>query len=142
MAGGVFTSGGSYACYPFNSSTGIGVCASCDSSPSCAGAGFNGYSGCSTCTKDCGEVHRNGPPCCSKCCPSNYTEEFFVDHPSEWARLPSNGEVKRVMRFKAQNGKGYFCGIPSGAEPGTKFRISADNCEPYDTSSDDESDNE
>ena len=88
MAGGVFTSGGSYACYPFNSSTGIGVCASCDSSPSCAGAGFNGYSGCSTCTKDCGEVHRNGPPCCSKCCPSNYTEQFFVDHPSEWARHP------------------------------------------------------
>ena len=27
MVGGVYTSGGSYACYPLNSSTGKGVCA-------------------------------------------------------------------------------------------------------------------
>jgi hypothetical protein len=88
MIGGVYISGGSYACYPNNASTGFGVCASCNSSSHCEGAGFNQQAGCSTCTEDCGGVHRNGPPCCAKCCPTGYAEQYYHDNPTEWKTHP------------------------------------------------------
>eukprot|EP01052_Picozoa_sp_SAG31_P016486 SAG31_NODE_1094_length_9945_cov_3.834349_6_plen_346_part_00 len=91
MVGGVYTSGGSYMCYPANSSTtagAYGVCTTCNASVHCAGAGFAQESGCSTCTKNCGAIRRNGPPCCSKCCPTGFTEEHFHSHPQDWPLHP------------------------------------------------------
>ena len=28
------------------------------------------------------------PPCCQYCCPRNYTEQFYYDHPEEYRRHP------------------------------------------------------
>jgi hypothetical protein len=90
MVGGVYTSGGSYNCYPANSSSpgAFGVCRGCNASSECVGGDFNSFSGCSTCTKNCGALKRNGSVCCSKCCPTGYTEQYYHEHPEDWSQHP------------------------------------------------------
>ena len=127
VAGGVFMSGGSYACYnvPPNAT---GPCADCDptcgieggtrrtrlasarlgdeevasaspSSPETA-SGVNvappgpqpgrcpvstTAPGCSS----CGGANATGPkPCCGYCCPTNFAEQYFHDHPDQWHSHP------------------------------------------------------
>ena len=87
MAGGVYISGGSYTCYPDKGWQGGGVCATCNASTECAGGGWFQNAGCSTCRTNCGDFNRTGPPCCSKCCPDNYTEAYY-DSEAKYKRHP------------------------------------------------------
>lgn len=88
MVGGVYLSGGSYTCYTQNSTGAHGVCASCNSDITCPGGEWQVNAGCSTCTVNCGAENRTGPPCCSKCCPTNYTEQYYFEHPEDFHTHP------------------------------------------------------
>jgi hypothetical protein len=41
---------------------------------------------CQKCSNDYTDPKR--PPCCQYCCPRNYTEQFYYDHPEEYDRHP------------------------------------------------------
>ena len=122
VAGGVFMSGGSYACYN-TPPTATGPCADCDPTcgmqggarrtrsaskqPAAAAASSEAKGsvdslpsappppepcpvsttapGCSS----CGGVNATGPkPCCGYCCPTDFAEQYFVDHPDQWHLHP------------------------------------------------------
>ena len=72
----------------------IGSCAKCNSSQACGERGWNtSYEESSAakmrgCSNDFGTAARPEQPCCQYCCPQNVTEQWYLDHPEEYARHP------------------------------------------------------
>jgi hypothetical protein len=85
VVAGVFLSGGSHMCYQYPP-VAVGQCASCQT----GGSGFRrrraqrgGRGGCST-----DIVKQGDTPQCDYCCPANYTEKFFSEHPEQYHTHP------------------------------------------------------
>lgn len=82
FAGGVFLSGGSYACYndpqvsPVTQPVG-----------SCSGCTEGGPSHCADDPK-CSSCDPTVKTYCQQCCPRNYTEQFYADHPEKYVDHP------------------------------------------------------
>eukprot|EP00039_Didymoeca_costata_P023482 m.7294 g.7294 ORF g.7294 m.7294 type:complete len:432 (-) comp3682_c0_seq1:173-1468(-) len=78
--GGVFLAGGSHNCYESLPNVTHGICKTCDPSDSCPGSQWHVNAGCSS-----NMTHR---PCCAKCCPTNFTEQYYFDHPDQYSKHP------------------------------------------------------
>eukprot|EP00040_Diaphanoeca_grandis_P037211 m.241394 g.241394 ORF g.241394 m.241394 type:complete len:483 (+) comp33773_c3_seq1:882-2330(+) len=82
FAGGVFLSGGSYACY--NDAQGspavppVGSCATCTE---------GGPDHCADDPK-CSSCAEGSQPYCQQCCPKNYTEQWYEDHADQYHTHP------------------------------------------------------
>jgi hypothetical protein len=77
LKGGIFLSGGSQNCY-FNPPLSHGVCANCNISDSCSP--WHSNAGCSS--------NMTHTPCCSKCCPTDFTEQYYATNPSAYPSHP------------------------------------------------------
>lgn len=85
---GAFFGGGSYACYRYPPSAyeppdptqppPLGQCANCNASSSCMTAG------CSNKIRGITGLE----PCCQFCCPANFTEQHYHDHPADYKSHP------------------------------------------------------
>lgn len=76
IAAAVMFAGGSYQCYqapPFA----LAQCAACNVSRACRTLG------CSNTIAAAGKT-----PCCNYCCPANFTEAHYAEHPEAYARHP------------------------------------------------------
>jgi hypothetical protein len=82
LRGGVMLSGGSYSCYndPSDEIVPVGSCRGCVASgaPEFCGNSDERCSSCNPAVK----------PFCAQCCPTNYTEQHFADHPEDWHKHP------------------------------------------------------
>mmetsp|Transcript_10561 Transcript_10561/g.27138 ORF Transcript_10561/g.27138 Transcript_10561/m.27138 type:complete len:437 (+) Transcript_10561:32-1342(+) len=80
IVAGMFLAGGSYDCYEPTPETSHSQCAQCDPSESCPGGAWHVNAGCST--------NLTHAPCCSKCCPTNFTEGYYFTNPAAYAKHP------------------------------------------------------
>eukprot|EP00658_Telonema_sp_P-2_P069344 TRINITY_DN5850_c0_g1_i1.p1 TRINITY_DN5850_c0_g1~~TRINITY_DN5850_c0_g1_i1.p1 ORF type:complete len:439 (+),score=38.77 TRINITY_DN5850_c0_g1_i1:205-1521(+) len=85
IAGAVFMSGGSYACYQ-PPPLAINNCARCNTSCGWGVCPLSTMSSarCSSCGPS---IHPSGV-CCEWCCPHDFTEQYFVDYPQAYPRHP------------------------------------------------------
>ena len=72
VAAGVMFAGGSYGCF-LDPPLSAAQCSNCNASASC------NKLGCS---------NKMAVPCCDFCCPQNFTEQWYLDHPQDYATHP------------------------------------------------------
>jgi len=76
IKGGVFLSGGTYACY--ENSNPRNVCSNCNASEHC-----------DSLTQSCNlRNHSSSEICCNYCCPNDFAESFYEFHPEAWESHP------------------------------------------------------
>eukprot|EP01052_Picozoa_sp_SAG31_P016166 SAG31_NODE_1061_length_10108_cov_5.521930_8_plen_142_part_00 len=85
LTAGVMFGGGSYGCYrvplgsyPDSGPAPLAQCANCNASADCWTVGHS-----NDILKLTGRQ-----PCCSFCCPQNFTEQYYVDHPERYVDHP------------------------------------------------------
>ena len=82
ISAGMFLAGASHDCYNPTPQTSHSQCAQCDPSETCPGAAWHVNAGCSS------DPKLGHAPCCQKCCPTNFTEQYFFDHPDQYPKHP------------------------------------------------------
>jgi hypothetical protein len=84
LRAGVMMAGGSHACYNWPGHGALAQCSQCNSSSSYERdpAAY----GCSNTAKARGVI--GGQPYCDLCCPQNYTEHYYAEHPEKYRSHP------------------------------------------------------
>eukprot|EP00041_Stephanoeca_diplocostata_P015549 m.297127 g.297127 ORF g.297127 m.297127 type:complete len:469 (+) comp20075_c1_seq9:150-1556(+) len=77
---GMFLAGGSYECYAASQAAARTTCKKCNPGILCPGGAWHQNAGCST--------NLSHAPCCTKCCPANFTEQFYFEHPEQYPQHP------------------------------------------------------
>lgn len=83
VKGGVMLSGGSYTCYNDKQSREGGM----EPVGTCKGCVEGGPEHCQDDAK-CSSCDAAIQPYCDQCCPRNFTEQFYHDHPDQWPSHP------------------------------------------------------
>ena len=91
LVAGVMFAGGTYGFF-LDPPLAMSQCSSCNASLECTTLGCSNTM-----------VAKNITPCCNYCCPTNYTEQWYADHPEDYSKHPEvfMVQVSRQMQATA-----------------------------------------
>lgn len=119
VVAGVMFAGGSYSCF-LDPPLALAQCSTCNASNECTTLG---------CSNEM--VAKNRTPCCNYCCPENFTEQHYKDHPADYKTHPGvflvqhttvdeNSDTCAALNYhntmKAHGGKSELYLIPKNRE--------------------------